>query len=41
MWSWATLMPSRSTRSLDAHLIIVIAAWKSAMMGAYGSGDDV
>ena len=38
MWSCAMLMPRRRTRSLEAHLSIVIAALKSAMMGAYGSG---
>jgi hypothetical protein len=31
------LSPSLRTRSDDAHLSIVIAARKSAMMGAYGS----
>ena len=37
MCSWAMLSPRRSTRSAAAHLSIVIAARKSAMMGAYGS----
>jgi hypothetical protein len=31
------LIPSRTTRSLDAHFSIVIEARKSAMMAAYGS----
>ena len=37
MCSCAMLMPIRSSRSLDAHLIWFIAARKSAMMGPYGS----
>ena len=34
MWSWAMLTPSRSRRSLEAHLSWPIVARKSAMMAA-------
>ena len=41
MLSCAMLMPSRSRRSLMAHLICVIVARKSAMMRSVGSDPTV
>ena len=41
MWSCAMLTPSRSSRSLMAHLICVIVARKSAMMRSVGSAPTV
>ena len=32
MWSWAMLMPSRTSRSLIAHFIAPIVTRKSAMI---------
>ena len=37
MWSWAMLMPSRTSRSLIAHFIAPIVTRKSAMMRSVGS----